>query len=223
MKPRRFLDRRHDPLKVRSLADWQAAFARFRVVTDAVIVAGRKVAWDYPYTRPVTEQFSNLYHRLENLPPLHLIRKALLRLGYHPRQAYRSTVAYCSMSRYGSTTEINAMGRKLSGLIGATHQDKEPDSGEVEIHLAMGSESPSSGDPEPGPASREGKLSRACRAAERRMLRRYQAQARRQPRGRPARPARRRKPLPPASPDVVLSLGKGSGCPNVPLQPSEPA
>jgi hypothetical protein len=46
----RVINRRSDPLRRRTLDDWSKAFAKFTVLTDAVVCAARKVAWDYPYT-----------------------------------------------------------------------------------------------------------------------------------------------------------------------------
>lgn len=138
---RRILNRRCDPLKRRTLEDWRKAFAKFDVLTDAVVCAGRKVAWDYPYTNPVTDCFSNLYHRVAKLPPKNEIRKALIVLGYHPVQAKRAVTAWGQSYRVRNKTEVNAYERHLCSLVAPAFRDDTE--GCVSINLKPESKNPS--------------------------------------------------------------------------------
>jgi hypothetical protein len=123
MTTHRILNRRFDPLRRRTMEDWRRAFARFRVLSAALICASRKIEWDYPIAKPVTRQFVDAYHRLTALPPNRDIEKCLVRLGYHPIQAHRALTV---KDRDGTT--VNVYGHHLLSLISPAYREEEEDS-----------------------------------------------------------------------------------------------
>jgi hypothetical protein len=129
----RVINRRSDPLRRRTLDDWSKAFAKFTVLTDAVVCAARKVAWDYPYTGPVTNRFSSLYRQIVKLPPPAAVERALLRLGYHPVQAYRAAGTW-------GQTEVNTYERHLCSLVPPAYRDDTE--GSVSINLPLETKTP---------------------------------------------------------------------------------
>jgi hypothetical protein len=140
MTTHRILNRRTDPLRRRTLDDWRRAFARFRVITPALICASRKVAWDYPGVRSVTDSFSEGYHSLVRLPPKNDIVRCLVRLGYHPIQAERAVIAWGQACQSRNAVEVNAYGRHLQTLIAPAY--REDNDGSVSVNLSLDSKNP---------------------------------------------------------------------------------
>ena len=89
-RPRRLTERRFDPLKLRTLAQWRTAFESLGVITTATICCARKVYWDYPDTAPITQCFKESYLNMAYLPNDEEVVVLLLRLGYTHLQACRA-------------------------------------------------------------------------------------------------------------------------------------
>jgi hypothetical protein len=89
-RPRRFTNRRYDPLKRRTLAEWRAAFEALGRVTIPVICCARKVYFDYPATAPITQCFKESYLSIAYLPDDEEVAPLLLRMGYTALQAQRA-------------------------------------------------------------------------------------------------------------------------------------
>ena len=140
MTTHRILNRRTDPLRRRTLEEWRQAFARFRILTDALICASRKVAWDYPNTAPVTKRFVEAYHRLATLPPKEEIERCLVRLGYHPVQAHRALTAWGQSAKVRDASTLNAYGRHIESLVAPAFRE-EPQ-GSVSVCLSPARKNP---------------------------------------------------------------------------------
>ena len=107
-RPRRLTERRFDPLKLRTLAQWRVAFESLGVITTATICCARKVYWDYPDTAPITGCFKESYLNVAYLPNDEEVVMLLLRLGYTHLQACRALAMTGKRSKYHSTDrEVN--------------------------------------------------------------------------------------------------------------------
>ena len=89
-RPRRLTERRFDPLRTRTLAQWRTAFESLGVITMATICCARKVYWDYPDTAPITGCFKESYLNVSYLPNDEEVVMLLLCLGYTHLQACRA-------------------------------------------------------------------------------------------------------------------------------------
>ena len=107
-RPRRLTERRFDPLRTRTLAQWRTAFESLGVITMATICCARKVYWDYPDTAPITGCFKESYLNVAYLPNDEEVVMLLLRLGYTHLQACRALAMTGKRSKYHSTDrEVN--------------------------------------------------------------------------------------------------------------------
>lgn len=87
---RRLTNRRYDPLKRRTLAEWRAAFEALGEITIPLICCARKVYCDYPYTAPITNMFREPYQEITHLPDDKHVTRLLVKVGYPPLQAERA-------------------------------------------------------------------------------------------------------------------------------------
>lgn len=87
---RRLTNRRYDPLKRRTLAEWRAAFESLGEITIPLICCARKVYCDYPNTAPITNLFRDPYQDITHLPDDEHVVKLLIQIGYPPLQACRA-------------------------------------------------------------------------------------------------------------------------------------
>lgn len=107
-RPRRLTERRFDPLKLRTPAQWRASFESLGIITVATICCARKVYWDYPETAPITGCFKEAYLNVAYLPNDEDVVLLLLRLGYTHLQACRALAMTGKRSKYHSTDrEVN--------------------------------------------------------------------------------------------------------------------
>ena len=130
-RPRRLTERRCDPLKRRTLAQWMAAFESLGTITVATICCARKVYWDYPETAPITGCFKESYLNIAYLPNDEEVVLLLLRLGYTHLQACRALALTGKRSKYHSTDrEVNKerrMGYAAKNGVNLCNQDDDLD------------------------------------------------------------------------------------------------
>lgn len=122
--PHRVLNRRYDPLRRLSPADWSRRLRRFATITPALICACNRLRFDYEQSAPATADIRARYRTLAQLPPKDGIRDCLVRLGYPPVQADRAVHSYGSSYRVRNQLEINAYARELAAL---SHPEADPE------------------------------------------------------------------------------------------------
>jgi hypothetical protein len=115
-KPNRILNRRHDPLKRLTAADWRVRVARFPAVTDALICACSRLFFDYAASATATAYIRAQYRYLARLPPKESIRRCLLQLGYPPVQADRAVLSYGQTYRVKEKDAVNQVDWHLRSL-----------------------------------------------------------------------------------------------------------
>ena len=96
----RITNRRHDPLRSRTPADWIAAFNSIppSTPTPAIATASRRVWWDYPASAAATNQLKPQYDALRVSPPREQVHSVLVILGYSPYFASRAMSSYAELS-----------------------------------------------------------------------------------------------------------------------------
>ena len=123
-KPRRNTTRRYDPLKRRTPQDWLRAFRRLHRVSPAVIVAAKRVAWDYPAIAHALEPIAARYVDLRRLPCRRWVGLVLLAVGYPEWQVARSLRTYGGDKDSARRLEVNAIEHDLRSRVGAAFTDE---------------------------------------------------------------------------------------------------
>jgi hypothetical protein len=96
----RITNRRHDPLRSRTQADWIAAFNSIPPSTpiSAIATASRRVWWDYPASAAATNELKPKYDELRISPPREQVHAVLVTLGYSSYFADRAMTSYEELS-----------------------------------------------------------------------------------------------------------------------------
>ncbi len=120
--PRRILNRRFDPLRRLSPADWARRLTRFGEITPALVCACNRLRFDYEASAPATVEIRARYRSLAQLPPKAEIRRYLRLLGYPPIQADRAVASYGDSYKVRNRLEVNAYDRQLAALVAPNYR-----------------------------------------------------------------------------------------------------
>jgi len=117
-RPHRITNRRRDPLKARDAETWQREFSTAFLLhqREAVLIASRRVYWDYNASKPVTDVFIPEYRKLTRNPPRENVRAVLITLGYLPVFAERALATYYEGAEINTHLKLRRESERINAL-----------------------------------------------------------------------------------------------------------